>query len=285
VRADQKIDAMPAEFDLELARLEASAQFALHNPAYAEKILRDAYAKYPRYPGVLDTLLQIYVQTNRLPDAFMTAQAIINADPDRVQSYINQAALYYRNKDAAKAQQSIEQILQKSPQQPQALLYKIFLLIEGNEGKEAKDYTKARAAIDSLLAVEPDNGEALLYKGVVEIKSKQYAKAIEPLSHLLERQPNNANGLRNRAVAYLELGQLDKAEKDYNTMRRLVSRDYVYVAYFGLGEIAFKRNDMDTARKYYKLYLQFAPTTDSQELNDEKRMIETRLQGLKQAKR
>jgi tetratricopeptide (TPR) repeat protein len=279
VRSEQKLDALPPEFDLELARLEASAQFARHNTNEAEKILRAGFAKYPKYPGILDTLVQLYIQTDRLPDAFSTAQAIINADPDRVQSYINQAALYYRTKDTAKALQSIDQILQKSPQQPQALLYKIFLLLE------TKDYAKARTAIDTLLTVEPENGEALLYKGVVEIETKQFAKAIEPLSRLLERQPNNANGLRNRGVAYLELGELAKAEKDYNTMRRLVSRDYVYVAYYGLGEIAFKRNDADAARKYYNLYLQFAPNTDSPELRDEKRLVTDRLQGLKQAKR
>jgi Flp pilus assembly protein TadD len=279
VRAQQKAESMPADADLELARIEASAQFALHNNAEAEKVLQAAFAKYPKYPGILDTLLQIYAQSDRLPAAVAMSQTIINADPDRAQSYVNQAALYLRDKEPGKAIQSIDQILQKSPQQPQALLYKTFLLIE------AKDFVKAKAAVDALLNVEPENGEALLYKAVVEIETKAFARAIPPLTQLLQRQPNNPDALRNRAVAYLELGDLAKSEKDYNTMRRLVSRDYVYVAYFGLGEIAYKRSDMETARKYYNLYLKYAPASDSQELNDEKKMVRARLEGLKEAKR
>jgi Flp pilus assembly protein TadD len=265
--------------DVELARIEATAQFALGNKSQAEQMLKDAYARHPKFPGVLDTLLQIYAQTDRLDDAIQAAEGLVKSDPDRVESSINLATLYFRKNDFTNAMASVDRVLQKSPQQPQALLYKIFLLIQ------AKDFAKARSSIDALLNVEPDNPGALLYKGVVEIETKNHAKAIEPLSQLLKKQPNNADALRNRAVAYLQLGELSKAEKDYTTMRRLVARDYVYVAYYGLGEIAYKRNDMETARKYYELYLQYAPKSDSPDLLEEKKMVKGRLQSLPAPKR
>jgi tetratricopeptide (TPR) repeat protein len=276
VRAEHKSDPLPMNVDLELVRIEATAQFNLGDAAAAERTLLDAYAKHPKQPGVLDTLLQIYAQKDRLQDALATSERIIEADPERAQSFINQATLHVKQNDFDQAIASVNRILQKSPQQPQALLYKIFLLIQ------KKDYNAARSAIDALLNVEPQNPEALLYRGVVEIENKDFDRAIEPLSQVLKRQANNANALRNRAIAYLQLGDLAKAEKDYNTMRRVVSRDNVYVAYYGLGEIAYKREDYKNARKYYTLYLEYAPKTDSPELTEEKRMIQSRLQGMKQ---
>lgn len=279
IRAQQDSQGLAPEIDLELARIEASAHFSLQNVTQAERILRDAAAKYPKYPAVLDTLLQIYVQTDRLDEALQTSEAIIQADPDRAQSYINQATLYRRKNDATNALATVDRILRKSPQQPQALLYKIFLLIQ------AKDYAQARSAVDALLNVDPDNPEALLYKGVIDIETKEYAGAIEPLSEVLRQQPNNANALRDRAIAYLNLGEMAKAEKDYNTIRRLISRDYVYVAYYGLGEIAYKRKNAEQASKYYRLYLEHAPAADSPELAEEKKLVAARLEELNRTKR
>jgi tetratricopeptide (TPR) repeat protein len=207
------------------------------------------------------------------------SEQIIAADPDRAQSFINLATLHLRHSDPSKAIAAVDRILQKSPQQPQALLYKIFLLIQ------AKDYANARAAIDALLNVESSNVEALLYKGVIEVETKAYAKAVEPFSEVLKRQPKNASALRNRAHAYLQLGELEKAEKDYNVLRKVVARDYVYVAYFGLGEIAYKRNDPETAIKYYELYLQYAPDQGDADLEEEKKMVAARLEGLKNGRR
>ncbi|MFO1501450.1 MAG: tetratricopeptide repeat protein, partial [Verrucomicrobiota bacterium] len=274
IKAQQTSAPLTAEVELQVARIEATAQFALQKPQEAERVLKEAFAKYPKYPGVLDTLLQIYAQTGRLEEALATSETMIAADPDRAQSYINQSTLYRRMKDSTNALAAVERILKKSPQQPEALLYKVFLLIQ------AKDFAQAKTAIDGLLAVDSENINALLYKGVIDLETKAYAEAVEPLSAVLKRQPNNATALRDRALAYLQLGQMSKAEKDYNTMRRLITRDFVYVAYYGLGEIAYKRNDYDTARKYYDLYLKNAPTDEDAELAAEKKLVTTRLQSM-----
>ena len=132
-----------------------------------------------------------------------------------------------------------------------------------------------------MLAGDPEKAEALIYKGVIEIESKTYAAAIDPLDRVLKQPPSNANALRNRALAYLQLGDLDKAEKDYDTMRRLMNRDLVYVAYYGLGEIADRHHDAPTARKFYNLYLQAVPRQDSPELKEEIKKVSDRLNELK----
>lgn len=279
LRAHPQAEPLPAEFDLQLARIEATAQFGLQRQDEAETILKQAFARHPKYPAILDTLLQIYAQTDRLDEALATSEQIIQADETRAQSYINQATLYLRKNEPDKAIASVERILQKRPQLPQALLYKIFLLIQ------SKEYDKATTAIDSLLDVDSDNTDALLYQAVIDIENKAFDKAIAPLTKVLKIQPNNANALRDRAMAYLHTEELAKAEKDYNTMRRLIARDAVYVAYYGLGEIAWKQKDMAKAKKYYELYLQYAPKVETPELAAEKKIVMERLEGIKQAKR
>ncbi len=279
IRSDPKFGSLPADMDLELARLEALAQFHLGHVGEVEKKLNAAFAKHPKSPAVLDPLLQIYAQTNRMQDALDLAQKIIQADPDRAEAYVNLAALHLNNKEPDKAIEALDQILKKFPVQPEALLYKIFVLTQ------KKDYAKAKSEVERLLSVEPDNADALLNKAVIEIQSKEYAAALEPLRRVLKSQPNNATALRHRASAYLQLGDLSKAEKDYNTMRRLASRDFVYVAYWGLGDIAYRRNDAATARKYYNLYLEYAPRLESQELKEQKKIVSDRLTELKEAKR
>jgi tetratricopeptide (TPR) repeat protein len=279
VRAEQQNDPLPVEVELELIRIEATAEFSLGNKDKAIKLLQDAFAAHPKYPAILDPLVQIYAQTDRLPDALATIDKMIQADPDRPQTSINEAALYLNNKQPEKAVEAVDRILKKTPNQPEALLYKVFIL------GEMKEYSRATNEIERLLSVDQDNPEALLYKGVLAIQSKSYESALEPLRRLLKKQPNNGAALRNRALAYLQLGDFAKAEKDYNTMRRLASRDYVYVAYWGLGEIAYRRNDAETARKYYRLYLQFAPQQESPELKEEKKMVNDRLKEMKEARR
>ena len=156
---------------MELARIEATAQFGLHNPRRPRKRSRTLLPSIRSIPVILDTLLQIYAQTNRLQEALATSEQIIQADPERAQSYINQAMLHLKANEPDKAIASVQRILQKSPQQPQALLYKIFLFIQ------KKDYAGARIAIDTLFNVDPENREALLYKGVIEMETKAYAAA------------------------------------------------------------------------------------------------------------
>lgn len=279
IRSGQGVADLPQDVVLELARLEGVAQLESGKQAEAERFLQETFAKYPKSPGILDPLLQLYAQTDRLKDAFSTAERIIRADPDRAQSYINQAALYLKVNDPTNALASVDGILQKFPNQPDALLYKIFILIQ------SKDYPKAKAAVESLLSVEPENIEGLLNQAVVDVQTKNFQEALKPLEKVLAKQPNNATALRYRAFTYTQLNDLSKAEKDYNTLRRLAARDYVYVAYWGLGEIAFRRHDSEEARKYYNLYLQYAPTQESPDLQEEKKIVRERLNTLGTARR
>jgi tetratricopeptide (TPR) repeat protein len=276
IRAEQGAS-MSLALEMETIRLEASALFALRKTDEAVNLLVEAASRHPKNPGVLDTLVEIYAQTERFQDALATAEKIIQADPNRPTSHINKAILHFSNNDYPKAIASVDRVLEKSPHHPQALPYKIFILLQ------SKEFDKARTEIERLLNAEPDNPEALLYKAVVEIETKAYDRAVEPLDLLIERQPSNFNALRNRAIAHLNRGDLAKAQKDYERLRKLMPG--YYVAYYGLGEVAYRRKDMGTALKFYELYLQHLPQDESAELQEEKRMVAERISELKQARR
>jgi tetratricopeptide (TPR) repeat protein len=266
----------PVALELELVRIKASSLFALRKIDEAIQTLREAAAKYPKHPGVLDTLVEIYAQTDRRAEALATADKIILADPNRAKSYINQAILHFNTGDYENAITSCDRVLQKSPHHPEALPYKIFILLQ------AREFDRARTEIDRLLTAEPGNTEALLYKAVVELETKAYDSAIEPLNAILERQPSNVSALRNRAIAHLNRGDLPRAQKDYEKLRKLMPGNYV--TYYGLAEVAYRRKDSKTAEKFYRLYLQNLPQEESPALQEEKRRVSERLGELLQVR-
>lgn len=270
--------AMPLqpEDEFELIRLEAAAYFAKANHAQAEKILLDAQAKYPDRVPVLDMLVMYYGKTARLTNALETINRILKVSPENPQALRNQATLYFNHTNFPLAVTSLDRVLQKDPKNVPALLYRVFMLTE------IKDYKKAMEDVERALEIEPDNQEALLYKGAISIETKQYAEAIPPLNRLLVAQPTSWKALRNRAIANLHLGNLQIARADYEKLRKQLPR--YYIAYYGLGEIAYRRKNVPTAIKYYELYLKYVPNVDTPEMAAEKKMVEERLKDLKAAR-
>ena len=78
----------------------------------------------------------------------------------------------------------------------------------------------------------------------------------------------------NRAIAHLQSGQLDAAQRDYDALQKLTPN--VFRVLYGLGEIAFRRHDFPAAIKHYEAYLKYAPPD-----SDEAKQIAARLKQLK----
>lgn len=261
-----------------LLRLEAAAEFSKSNFDKSEAILVEGAKKYPDRTEVLDALVMFYGQTERYSDALGAIDQILAISPEDPQGLINQATIHFNTQEYSKALESLSRVLQKDSANLPALLYKVFILIE------TKDYANALTEVERILAIEEDKPEALLYKGVVLIDTQRYEEAIEPLTIVLEQQPNNVNALQNRAIANLQGGDLDEAESDYLMLKGLQPR--FFPAYYGLGEIAYKRKNVSDAVQYYEYYLRYSAHLDTPELNTpelqaEKNLVTTRLQELR----
>ena len=262
-----------ADTEVGLFRLEAAAEFSKSNFEKSENILVEGAKKYPERTEVLDALVMFYGQTKRYSDALGTIDRILAVSPADPQALVNQATVHFNTQEYAKALESLGSVLEKDSGNLAALLYKVFILIE------TKDYQNALTEVDRILAIEEDKPEALLYKGVILIETKAYEKAIEPLGLVLEAQPNNVNALQNRAIANLQRENLAAAESDYLRLRGLQPRNFA--AYYGLGEIAYKKKNVSEAIEYYDYYLRYSAHLDNPELLAERNLVTTRLQELR----
>jgi tetratricopeptide (TPR) repeat protein len=141
-----------------------------------------------------------------------------------------------------------------------------------------EDYASAAAALEAVLKSQPDNFQALLTLSALFIQTKRFTNALVPLNQALALQPDNQAALLNRAIANLQSGQLDAAQRDYEALQKRLPT--LHAIYYGLGEIAYQRKDVPAAIQHYESYLKFVPTTDS----NEARGIQQRLQQLKAGK-
>jgi tetratricopeptide (TPR) repeat protein len=90
----------------------------------------------------------------------------------------------------------------------------------------AQDFSNALVMTDQILEATPDDANALLFKGMGLIQSRAYADAIPPLNRLMNLQTNNYNGQLYRAIARLQSGNLDASRQDYEAVIKVVPTAY-----------------------------------------------------------
>ncbi len=114
-------------------------------------------------------------------------------------------------------------------------------------------FEKELALLERLLEREPNRADLLSRKGVAELQLSRFTAAIGTLTSALTLAPKNENTRLCRAVAYLGADQLDAAGADYHEL--LASGANPRNALFGLGTIAWRRQDTNLAIHYYQQYL------------------------------
>jgi outer membrane protein assembly factor BamD (BamD/ComL family) len=70
-------------------------------------------------------------------------------------------------------------------------------------------------------------------------------------------ETNNYTAVLYRAIASLRAGKLDDALRDYEVIQRQFPKQHQ--VYYGLGEIAYRNKDTNTALRHYESYLSNAP--------------------------
>ena len=145
------------------------------------------------------------------------------------------------------------------------------------------DYTNALAATKKQLAIVPDHPQALLNLSAYYIELKDFDRAISALGRLIARQPESPLPIHNRAIAYLRKGDLDAARQDYESLERMLPP--THSVYYGLGEIAYQKNQIDIAIKNYTAYLKYAPpgTHEAQLVSDRLQELKRRLKTSKRS--
>ena len=144
---------------------------------------------------------------------------------------------------------------------------------------ESGDGHGARGNAHRQLTLAPDNASALVNQGYAYLQLSAFELAIPPLTKALALETNNNSALHNsallnRAIANLRSGHLDESQRDYETLQKTAPT--AYPIYYGLGEIAYRRNDTNGVIRNYELYLSNAPSN-----LEEAKAIRERLAKLK----
>jgi len=124
-------------------------------------------------------------------------------------------------------------------------------------------HSNALGTIEQELKIRPDNQNALISKGYVCLQLGAFTEAIAPLTQVLAQETNNFSqvhysALLDRAIAYLRSDKLDESQRDYEVLQKAFPT--AYPIYFGLGEIAYRKQDTNAAVRSYRLFLANAPT-------------------------
>ncbi|MHB8520582.1 MAG: tetratricopeptide repeat protein [Limisphaerales bacterium] len=192
-----------------------------------------------------------------------------------------EASAYYMKTNYARAEGVLRRAETQFPNDAKILdmLSQIYLL--------TARYDDALRIIDQQLARAPNTASTLLAKSVVLIQSGAYQAALAPLDRVLAVAAKNSEpyiaAMLNRAIANLQIGQLDAAKRDYETLVQVVPNSYR--VYFGLGEIAHQRKDASAETKYYELYLKYVPPPATPDQAKEQQLVIDRLKESKKTVR
>ena len=233
------------------------------NMAFADNLTRQAAQQFTRVqeldPSNFDARIwlgNLFLKSH-WPDKTLEVVAAMKALPQS-QSIENQIEMvqleawaYAFKTNVPKATELLRQAQQKNPGVAglAETLSQIYV--------QMRQFSNALVAVDQQLRIDPNNPKALLNKGALCIELKDYTNAVAALNHVLQAEPKNDVARMNRAIALLQSGQLEDAERDYAVL--LEQNPHFYKSYFGLGQIAMARQNTAAAIGNFELYLKYVP--------------------------
>ncbi|HEY0456470.1 MAG TPA: tetratricopeptide repeat protein, partial [Verrucomicrobiae bacterium] len=157
-----------------------------------EKIIQTARAEFPNNELLPNTLLQIYLNNNRLTNAFELLGSQIQAEPTNVTALINYSGLKMRAQDWKSAVDACSRVLAVQPDNTFALMNRAISRLELGELENAeKDYSR----LAELLPKPPYS----VYYGLGEIyfKQRQKNKALQNYQKYLELAPRDSPEMKS----------------------------------------------------------------------------------------
>lgn len=233
----------------------------------------------PRNLAARIWLAQLYV-VSRLPSQALQLVSEIRAHPallpvpstNRTEMLFVEASAHLANSDLKSAEGVVQAALEKHPGDIDLLdaATRVFM--------NYQCYSNALVTIDQQLKVSTNDLIALVNKGYACIRLGAYEQAIPPLTRVLNMDTNNYAARLNLAISNLRCDKLDAAQHHYEVLQKAFPA--AYQVYYGLGEIAWRKKDTNTANRNYQLYLANAPTNTA-----EAKVVGARLKELKPGSR
>lgn len=130
-------------------------------------------------------------------------------------------------------------------------------LLLGVAYMQLQRWSEAQLAFEEAIKVEPGNAQAFLGLGSALNEQHEYPAAQKALEHSLELQPRSAEAHYELARTFGALGKWTAAEPH---VRRAIDINPDYPGSHALlGNIYLDRQDLESALKEFRTYLQMAP--------------------------
>ncbi len=175
-------------------------------------------------------------------------------DPkDRVEilKSLNEVEFLLNKQAYPRAAQLMQHALERDPTNPLAHIYLATALEKMGQLERAVE--TYQDAVDLKLGTD----QIYSRLGKVYLRLHQLDKAVDAMTHGAELNPTDLDNLRNLGTAELELGRVDEAGKAFKAIT--LQNDRYAAAWNGLGLVAVRRGDAETARRNFERAIELAP--------------------------
>lgn len=200
-------------------------------------------------PNVLNNIGLCY---SKLAKDDLASEYFIKAlsfNPKSVQTYINLADVYYRNKNIVEAINLLENGVTLMPQEIGLKHYLSRFYVEDCR------YDLAMDQLFEILDIDEDNIDAYWDLGNIQFELGDYDSAVENYENVLEKVTDNAVLYYQTAITYEANDNVDKAIS--NHLKALAVNENFHPSYKKLGILFMARNDNESAIEYLQDYLNF----------------------------
>ncbi len=173
----------------------------------------------------------------------------LSFNPKSIQTYINLADVYFRNKKIIEAINLLENGVTIIPQEIALKHYLSRFYLEDCR------YDLAMDQLFEILDIDEENLDAYWDLGNIQFELGDYDSAVENYENVLEKITTNAVLYYQTAIAYEANDNIDKAIS--NHLKAISANENFHPSYKKLGILFMARNDNDSAIEYFEDYLNF----------------------------
>ena len=185
----------------------------------------------------------------------------LSFNPKSVQTYINLADVYYRNRNVVEAINLLENGVTIMPQEIALKHYLSRFYVEDCR------YDLAMDQLFEILEIDEENVDAYWDLGNIQFELGDYDSAVENYENVLEKVTENAVIYYQTAIAYEANDNVDKAIS--NHLKALAVNENFHPSYKKLGILFMARNDNESAIEYFQDYLNFdLPDDEKKNIKD-----------------
>lgn len=221
-------------------------------PAEGLRVCREAFAKEPKELPVRSLLAEFLLRSPKEKERAEGEEMVAALAKDGRAGALAASDVWQRLEKYGRAADAASAALSQFPDDPDLLFRKAASL------EREKKIPESVAAFERLIELKPDHGAALNYLGYMFAdRNENLPRALELVTKAVALEPSNAAYLDSLGWIHFRLGNLEEAEKNLLTAKKLSPDDPTIEDH--LGDLEEKRGDLVKARERWTRALTLEP--------------------------